>query len=477
MQLHSKKASSSAHSKNFEILVDKLPSDDYLERTFIGMVIVEPELFSEVDGFVSEETFLNEVYKEIFKVICEIHKAGSELTIATVSRRLSQKDKLEFCGGAIEISQITNVSFGEPIKKVALLLEELLMRRKVIIHSIESTKKAFDLSEDIFETVEFASRITDKSIMSFQTEADLKPDYRIGKTMWTLNKAMNNRGATGIPSGLWGLDSSTGGWQNGDLIIVAGRPGMGKTALLMNLMYNAESAGYPVAVFQMEMQPEQVGMREISMINRIAYSKIKRGNISIQEYEHISTKVVEEWKKKRIFFEWKSSVSIQFIKSRLSKMKVDFGIKIAMIDYLNLMSTDKVNGKSREREIAEIVEGLKSLAKDLDIPILLVAQLNRANEATESKKPSLHNLRDSGSIEAAADIVLLLYRPEYYIREKEFGSKGERIKNILIVDIAKNKQGGTGDKEFECFIDVNLIKDTAKTISEIPPENNNVIPF
>ena len=417
------------------------------EEMVLGATLLEKDAYNQISDVLTSDSFYKEQHKLIFEACKSLNNKRLPIDLLSVVQELKSAGRLEEVGGAYYISTLTNKVTSLNVTYHARIIQQQFLKRRIIEEAHIAMEKAYDDTTDVFEVLQQ----TEKGISSIQSHIG-------GGSAETMNelwaqilernkKILNNNGVSGVPSGYVQLDKITGGWQETDLIIIAGRPAMGKTSFMLNLARNAgvlfEKQG---AIFSLEMSNVQLGTRLVSLessepIYSFARRGLNDGQIAVIEKE-ISKLICS-----KMYFDDSSAVPIQQIKQKARQLKKDKGIKWLIIDYLQLAKGGE-KSYNRDTEIGEITSGLKALAKELEIPIIALSQLSRQTEAQGNKKPSLAHLRESGNIEQDADMVLFLHRPEYYgINEfpeplEETGSVD--TKGVMEVIIAKHRNGATG---------------------------------
>lgn len=413
------------------------------ESSVLGAMLLERDAVTDVIDVLKEDSFYDQRNKCIYTAIKDLFKNNEPIDLITVIAQLKKNSSLELAGGYLYVAGITSfVNSSANIEYHARIISELSMKRELINISTDTLQNTYDESNDVFELIgNLDSKIN--SIIEGNTKGSVRGFKELLNEGVQSLENMVDVDITGVPSGFTGLDSITGGWQNSDLIILAARPAMGKTALVVSFMVNAARMfNKSVAMFSLEMSKEQLIKRIISSECEIELQKIKKPkNIGEDEWHQIAFKSreIEDYP---IFIDDTAGLSLVEFKAKASRLKRKHNIEMIIIDYLQLMSGDSKG--NREQEIASISRGLKLVAKDLNIPIIALSQLSRAVESRGGdKRPMLSDLRESGSIEQDADMVGFIYRPEYYgITESEDGTnligKGQVI-------IAKNRQGSIDD--------------------------------
>lgn len=425
--------------------IGKLPPQALdLEEAVLGAMMLEKEQAIKVLDILDSDYFYSEANKAIFEAVKSIFDLGAApIDILTVVEELRKAGMLEVVGGAYYVSQLTNrVSSAAHSEYHAHIITQKYIQRKLISVCDEIKAQAYDDKSDALALLDLAERemyeIKNKSLKrSYDSISDL------------LNKAIdqieenkgNGDGLTGVGSGFIDLDNITAGWQKSDLVILAARPGMGKTAFALALLRNAAIMfEKPVAIFSLEMSSIQLVTRLISAETGISGEKLKKGQLEEHEWHQLNSKITQ-LSKAKIFIDDTAGIPIFDFRAKCRRLKSQFDIQMVIVDYLQLITTDDKAHGNREQQISHISKSLKNLAKELEIPVIALSQLSRAVEQRPDKRPMLSDLRESGSIEQDADIVSFIYRPEYYkITEDE---SGQDLRGVAEIIIAKHRNGET----------------------------------
>jgi replicative DNA helicase len=414
-----------------------------LEEAVLGALMLEKNALNAVVEFLKPEHFYVEAHKEIYTAIIDLFKSSEPVDMRTVVNQLRKQAKLELVGGAYIIAELTaKVSSAANIEYHARVIIEMAIKRDLIQIASQIHHDAYEDVTDVFELLDK----TEQSIFQI-SDSNLKKNYdnmrnlmtRAIQELQTLKE--HKDGLTGVPSGFTELDRMTSGWQKSDLVIIAARPGMGKTAFVVSALRNAAvDFKIPVAIFSLEMASIQLVNRMISAEAELESEKIKRGNLADHEWTQLVHKT-SKLSSAPIFIDDTPAISILELRAKCRRLKAEHGIQVIVIDYLQLMRGEQ--GGNREQEIASISRALKGIAKELSVPVLALSQLSRSVETRGGdKKPQLADLRESGSIEQDADIVMFLYRPEYYkITVDEEGMPTQGTGEVII---AKHRNGSTG---------------------------------
>lgn len=423
------------------------PQAQDLEQAILGALMLERDALSELIDIIRPDSFYNEKHKVIFKAITELFGDSEPIDLLTVTNKLRKNGTLEVAGGAFYVTQLTSkVSSASNIVYHARIVTEMAIKRELIKISGEIQQEAYEDTSDVFDLLDK----TQASIFEV-SESNVRKNYEDMKTIMVkaikeleIRKNQDD-GLTGVPSGLNALDQITNGWQPSDLIIIAARPAMGKTAFILSCVRNAAvDHGKACAVFSLEMSNVQLVNRLICAEAELESEKIRRGNLSDHEWVQLHTRI-KKLTEAPIFIDDTPGLSILDLRAKCRRLKTQFDIQLIVIDYLQLMTGGGSNkgGGNREQEIASISRALKGIAKELSVPVIALAQLSRAVESRPDKKPQLSDLRESGSIEQDADQVMFLYRPEYYgLTEDENGNPTQGVGYVII---GKNRHGSLED--------------------------------
>ena len=419
-----------------------------MERVVLGALMVDKDAFSIVSELLHPDTFYEPRHQKIYQAIQTLNMNENPVDIITVTEELRREGTLESIGGPAYIVELSsNVASSANIEYHARILSQKFLARQLISFASTIETKAFDETVDVNDLMQEA-----EGNLFELSQRNMKKDYVqidsvVSKAMEILQKASANAGGmTGVPTGYTKLDEKTSGWQASDLVIIAGRPAMGKTAFALSLAKNiAVDARIPTAFFSLEMSNVQLVNRLISNVCEIPGNKMLNGQLSPDEWSKLD-KNMGTLNGAPLYIDDTPGLSIFELRTKARRLVKEKDVKIIMIDYLQLMNANGMKFGSRQEEVSKISGSLKGLAKELDIPILALSQLNRTvenREGLEGKRPQLSDLRESGSIEQDADMVLFVHRPEYYhIFEDEIGNN---LRGMAQIIIAKHRKGATGD--------------------------------
>lgn len=418
------------------------PHDLDLEQAVLGAIMLEKDAIIEVIEILRPDVFYHEKNKEVYLAIRDLFSDSEPVDILTVTNKLRAKGKLAFVGGPFYVTQLTNlVNQAGNIVFHCRILVQYYIKRELIGISNQIATDAFDDTVDVFDLLDRM----EQSLFEV-SELNIRKNYSdmrsvMGEAIQELEAMKGQKdGLTGVPSGFTALDRVTSGWQKSDLVILAARPGMGKTAFVLSTMRNAAvDHNRGVAIFSLEMASVQLVKRLISAEAELDSEKLKTGRLSTMEWEQLVSKT-SRLSDAPIFIDDTPALSVLELRAKCRRLKAQHDIQMVIIDYLQLMTGESKGSGNREQEIAFISRSLKQLAKELNVPVIALSQLSRAVETRGGdKKPQLSDLRESGSIEQDADMVVFLYRPEYYgITEDEDGNPVTGMGEVII---AKHRNG------------------------------------
>ncbi|HEY0045584.1 MAG TPA: replicative DNA helicase [Flavobacterium sp.] len=390
-----------------------------LEEAVLGAMMIDKKGVDEVIDILQPDAFYKDAHKHIFEAIFQLFTDSQPIDLLTVSAQLKKSSKLDLAGGDFYLIQLTQkISSSAHIEFHSRIILQKYIQRSLIKISAEIIEESYDESTDVFDLLDRA-----ESKLYEVTQGNVKRSSETAQSLVIqakkrIEEIANKEGLSGIATGFEKLDKITSGWQPSDLIIIAARPGMGKTAFVLSMARNiAIDFGHPVALFSLEMSSVQLITRLISSETGLSSEKLRTGKLEKHEWEQLSIKV-KDLEKAPLFIDDTPSLSIFDLRAKSRRLASQHGIKLIIVDYLQLMTAGGSNGKgmgNREQEISTISRNLKALAKELSVPVIALSQLSRAVETRgSSKRPLLSDLRESGAIEQDADIVSFIYRPEYY---------------------------------------------------------------
>jgi replicative DNA helicase len=387
-----------------------------LEEAVLGAMMIDKKGIDDVIDILSPDAFYDSKHLEIYAAIFELFQNSEPIDLLTVSNLLKKNGKLEFVGGDFFLIRLTQkVASSAHIEFHARIILQKYIQRRLISISSEIIENAYDESTDVFDLLDDAEgklfEVTQGNLKKSSEDAGSLVKQALKK----IQEIGNQEGMSGLATGFTKLDALTSGWQPSDLVIIAARPGMGKTAFVISMAKNmAIDFGHGVAVFSLEMSSVQLITRMISSETGLTSEKLRKGNLEPHEWEQLNVKV-KKLSDAPIFIDDTPSLSIFDLRAKARRLVSQHGVKIIVIDYLQLMTAGGKAGGNREQEISMISRNLKALAKELAVPVIALSQLSRAVETRGgSKRPLLSDLRESGAIEQDADIVSFIFRPEYY---------------------------------------------------------------
>ena len=452
---------------NFE----ELPNNIEAEQSVIGTILVSNEIFDEINTIISSKNFYDPMHQKIFEAIENFIYKGMLANPITLKNYFeNEKDDLNVPDYLVKVTKFSTSS--RQAIEYSRIIYDMFVRRELIKISegtIDSAKlKDLNISgKNIIENSE--KLLFDLAEKGSFNSSLVKFDEALKFTIeMATNAYKNEEGIVGVPTGLTDIDDRLGGLHKSDLIIIAGRPSMGKTALATNIAFNAASKlqesgkKSTVAFFSLEMSSEQLSTRILAEQSRIKSNDIRRGKISDEQFDKFieTSKNISELP---LYIDETPAISIAAVSNRARRIKRLFGLEMIVVDYIQLMRGPTNNANNRVQEISEITQGLKAIAKELSVPVLALSQLSRAVEQRDDHKPLLSDLRESGSIEQDADVVMFVYRAAYYLERKEpqaatvehaeWQAKMSEIAHLAQIIIAKQRHGPTGnvDLEFEAM--------------------------
>lgn len=418
--------------------MDRIPPHNLeAERSTIGACMLSKEALMDVSEEVRAEDFYNEAHREIFGAIMDLYRDNVAVDMLTVCEELNKKKALDMVGGRAYIATLTSevpstANAGEYAKIVA----EKAMMRQLISVSEEISAKGYDDKVPATELIDRAEADIFRVAQKRQKSDYAKIQDVLLKNLKQIDEAQKTSGSVvGLPTGFKTLDEKTSGLHRSDLIILAARPGMGKTAFALNIAEQcAIKAGASVLIFSLEMSQEQLGQRLIAMQARVESEKLKKGELDRKDWDRINV-ALNELNGTKIVIDDTPGVSIMEMRNKCRRLKAEQGLDLIVVDYLQLMTFDG-RADSRQQEISALSRHLKLLAREMDCPVIVLSQLSRAPELRQDKRPMLSDLRESGSIEQDADIVIFLYRDDYYNENTE-------KPGVCEVHLAKHRSGST----------------------------------
>ncbi|WGS82722.1 MAG: replicative DNA helicase [Candidatus Karelsulcia muelleri] len=418
-----------------------------LEEAVLGALMIDKKVFSNLREIITPESFYKNENREIFKVIQKLFNNSQPIDLYTVSNQLKKEGKINFIGGDYYLIKLTQkVISSAHIEYHANIIKQKFILRRLIEISSYIIKTSYKETTDVVDILNYAeSQLFNISQNKFNKKSETAQNL-IDNALSNIKKIQLNNGLSGIPSGFKSIDNLTGGWQKSDLIIIAARPGMGKTSFALSMTRNIViKYNIPTMIFSLEMSSLQLITRLIYSETEISSEEFRKSVFSDFEWKNIFTKI-KKLKNSPLFIDDTPSLSVFDLRAKCRRMVSQYKIGIIIIDYLQLMTVSNSNLKkplNREQEISLISRSLKSIAKELNIPIVAISQLSRAVEIRGGyKRPLLSDLRESGAIEQDADIVSFIYRPDYYGFKNWDDEESSPCKGEAEFIIAKNRNGG-----------------------------------
>lgn len=424
------------------------PQARELEEAVLGALMIERDAYSLVSEILRPESFYEHAHQLIYSAITDLAVRQQPVDILTVTEQLKKRGELEEVGGPYYVTQLSGkVASSAHIEFHARIIAQKYLARQLITFTSEIQTKAFDETLDVDDLMQEA-----EGNLFEISQKNMKKDYTqinpvISEAYELLQKAAaRTDGLSGLESGFHSLDKMTSGWQNSDLIIIAARPAMGKTAFVLSMAKNiAVNFKNPVALFSLEMSNVQLVNRLIVNVCEIPGEKIKSGQLAPYEWGQLDYKIKDLYDAP-LYVDDTPSLSVFELRTKARRLVREHGVRIIIIDYLQLMNASGMSFGSRQEEVSTISRSLKGLAKELNIPIIALSQLNRGVESREGidgKRPQLSDLRESGAIEQDADMVCFIHRPEYYKIFQD--DKGNDLRGMAEIIIAKHRNGAVGD--------------------------------
>lgn len=438
-------------AKELSISDGKMPPNALdFEKIVIGTFLIDRKGLDHSIDLLTPDVFYDPRHQTIFASILKLYESNSPIDLMTVIQDLKKNEKLNLAGGDHYIIDLTmGVSSSAHIEyHVRVILEKFILRSLINV-SANVIDSSYKETTDVFELLDKAEQsffeITNGTIKKgFDTANSL-----VKEAIDKIKSLKDKEGLSGIPSGFTALDKETGGWQNSDLIIIAARPAMGKTAFILSMARNiCVDHNIPMALFSLEMASVQLITRMISSETGISSEKLRKGQMSDDEWQRLFTNV-SALENAPLFIDETPSLSIFDFRAKCRRLVMQHGVKIIMVDYLQLMTASSgKGGGNREQEIAMISRSLKAIAKELNVPVIALSQLSRTVETRPGKRPMLSDLRESGAIEQDADIVSFIFRPEYYkiaVWDNDEEGAETSTENQAEIIIAKHRNGATAD--------------------------------
>ena len=413
------------------------PHNEEAERSVLGAAMLNKEVLFDILEEVKEDDFYNESHKEIFRAIWELYRKNSAVDMLTVCEELKSRQSLDMVGGRAYIATLTaEVPATANGREYAKIIAEKAVMRQMIRTAEDITEKGYQSKMAAREILDYAESGIFQIAQRRQKNDYTKIQDVLLENLKIIDAAAQNKDKiTGIPTGFHDLDEKTSGLQRSDLIIVAARPGMGKTAFALNIaQQSAVKHGTSAIIFSLEMSKEQLGQRLLAMQARVEMQKLKQGDLDRKDWDRVSLGV-DELNNSKIVIDDTPGISLMEMRNKCRRLKAEQGLDLIVVDYLQLM-TFEGRTDNRQQEISALSRNMKLLAREMNCPVILLSQLSRAPELRQVKRPMLSDLRESGSIEQDADIVIFLYRDDYYNENTE-------KPGVCEVNIAKHRSGPT----------------------------------
>ena len=418
------------------------PQNIEAEQSVLGAILLDKEVLSNVTEIISAQDFYRDDHREIFEAIVDLYDRAEPIDLITVSEQLKMRGSLDSVGGIEYLTNLANmVPTTANAKHYAKIVEEKSILRRLIRASSEIVKMGYEASEEVSYVLDKAEKSIFDVLQKRNNQGFSPIKEVLIDTFNRLEELYNNKGyITGIATGFTDLDYKTAGLQNSDLILIAARPAMGKTSFVLNIaQYAAIHGKVPVAIFSLEMSKEQLVNRILCSEAMVDSQKIRTGKLEDSDWQKVA-RALGPLSEAPIYIDDTPGTTAMEIRAKCRKLKIEKNLGLIVIDYLQLMQGRAKGSESRQQEISEISRSLKILAKEINVPVLTLSQLSRAPEQRTDHRPVLSDLRESGAIEQDADIVMFLYRDDYYNPDTE-------KKNIAEVIIAKHRNDSTGTVE------------------------------
>ena len=449
-----------------------------LEAAVLGAMLLEKEAIAKAIEVLDDTAFYRPAHQLIFQAMERLFERGEPVDVLTLIEELRRQGDLEKAGGEYAVTELTTkVTTGANVEYHAHIVLERALMRQLISSSSEVINRAYTETEDALDLLDEAEQRIFKISEQRMRKSFVSINTAVHSTMELLESIHGKHsGITGVPSGFTELDNYTGGFQKSDLIIVAGRPSQGKTALVLSIARNASVLhNVPIGFFSLEMSTQQLVLRLICAEARVDAHSVRTGRLPEDEWRKLSTSVGRLYKAK-IFIDDTPALGILELRAKARRLKAEHNIGLIVLDYLQLMQGPR-NIQSREQEISTISRSLKALSKELEVPVIALSQLNRAVEARSDTRPVLADLRESGAIEQDADVVIFVHRPEMFGIEKD--DDGDPTEGMAELILGKQRNGPTGKvklafvKQYARFENLTRIREEAF----LPPAKGDDTPF
>lgn len=433
---------------NFDMGGKMQPSDSDMEDAVLGAMLLQADSFDLIIPILKEKHFYKEQNGLIYRAMIEIAQNNGAIDILTVTKQLKINGTLEIVGGSYYVSSLTDrIASAANIETHARIIIQNYMLREMILIGTNMIKQAYEDQTDPFELIDWSGAQLSALLDGIESKNARSIGAVKEEIIESCKEALTSEKQNGVPISINSMQNHTNGWRPGNLIVLAGRPGMGKTAVALDYAYYPATQGLPTAVFSLEMTAQELTARVISRLSHISSQKINNHATDTYELSAI-IKDAKTLDGVPLYIDDTPSLSIQRLRSKAFRLVREKGIKLIVVDYLQLMEGADEDSFNREQEISKITRGLKKLARELEIPIIALSQLSRETEKRVggAKRPQLSDLRESGSIEQDADMIIFLLRPEYYgITEYEHGGVMLNTHQLLVQIIAKYRNGALAD--------------------------------
>lgn len=437
-----------------ELLGTRVPPNSLeAEQSVLGAMMINQEAIAKVLEILQPESFYNPANRMIFKTILSLFNKSVSVDALTLSNELKKKNKYDTVGGAVYLSQLSDIMpTAANVDHYARIVQEKYLKREMIITGGKMINSGYDESSDAIEELDKSEGLLFEVAQKLHSKGYSSMKKLAGKASEYIHALLEGKSNSSVKTGYYDLDDLTGGFQKSDLIIVAGRPSMGKTAFALNMAVNISKHNIPIGFFSLEMAELQLVMRILSFVSRVNQNRLRTGKLRNYEKESIMT-ALSNIEHLPMFIDDSALMTIMELRAKCRRLKSEYNIQAVFVDYLQLLHGPRT--ESREREISQISSSLKQIAKELDIPVIALAQLNRAVEGRTKKRPMLSDLRESGAIEQDADVVMFVNRPEKNgINQLEDGTPSAGIAEIIL---GKQRNGPVGEfkltfkNEYACF--------------------------
>ncbi|MCX5751590.1 MAG: replicative DNA helicase [Candidatus Saganbacteria bacterium] len=438
------------------------PQNLAAEQAVLGSMLIDKGAVLKSIEILHLDSFYRDAHRYIYEAILGLFDRGEPVDLVTVTEALTKAGKIDLAGGAVYVSELLNsVASAANVEHHAKIVEEKAVLRRIITAATNMIQDSFSDGEAVDNVLDQAEKAIFDIALKRVKEGFYKIDDVLKKVLDKIDKLYEKKASiTGIPSGFADLDHLTAGFQNSELIIIAARPSVGKTALALNIAQNvAVKANIPVAIFSLEMSKDQLGQRMLCSEAEVDAQRLKTATLPDSGWKRL-TKALGRLSEAPIYIDDSAAITAMEIRAKCRRLKIDKGLGLVIIDYMQLMHGGRSRSDNRVQEISEIARSLKTLARELDVPVLALSQLSRAVEQRTDRIPRLSDLRESGEIEQTADMVIFIHRDDYYNPGSERG-------NIAEIIIAKQRNGPIGSIELVFRKDVTKFCDKETRYEEV----------